>query len=70
MTTANCHHNAVVSGGKHPNDLPLLRWINILLGNLKTSFSGIIHAFNFDKYARPTWVVYASDSTVPSRCLG
>ena len=25
---------------------------NILLGNLKTSFSGTFHAFNFDKYAR------------------
>jgi hypothetical protein len=25
---------------------------NTLLGNLKTSFSGTFHAFNFDKYAR------------------
>jgi len=35
-----------------PNDLPQFRWINTLLGNLKTSFSGTFHAFNFGKYAR------------------
>jgi len=52
VTTANCHHRAVVTGGKHPDDLPQFRWINTLLGNLKTSFSGTFHAFNFDKYAR------------------
>jgi transposase-like protein len=52
VTTANCHHQAVVTGGKHPKDLPQFRWINTLLGNLKTSFSGTFHAFNFDKYAR------------------
>ena len=52
VTTANCHHQAVVAGGKHPNDLPQFRWINTLLGNVKTSFNGTFHAFNFDKYAR------------------
>ena len=52
VTTANCHHKAVIIGGKHPNELPQFRWINTLLGNLKTSFSGTFHAFNFDKYAR------------------
>jgi hypothetical protein len=52
VTTANCHHKSVVTGGKHPNDLPQFRWINTLLGNLKTSFCGTFHASNFDKYAR------------------
>jgi hypothetical protein len=42
----------VVTGGRHPNDLPQFRWINILLGNLKTSFRGTFHAFNFDKYSK------------------
>lgn len=51
-STANCHHETVVIGGKHANDLPQFRWINTLPGNLKTSFSGTLHAFNFDKYAR------------------
>ena len=34
VTTANCRYKAVVTGGKHPNDLPQFRWINTLLGNL------------------------------------
>jgi len=52
VTTAGCSHQAIVTGGKHPNELPQFRWINTLLGNLKTSLSGTFHAFNFDKYAR------------------
>jgi len=52
VTTAGCSHQAIVTGGKHPSDLPQFRWINTLLGNLKTSFNGTFHAFNFDKYAR------------------
>ena len=51
VTTANCHHKAVATGGKQPNDLALFRWINTLLGNLKTSSSGIFHAVYFEKYA-------------------
>jgi len=52
FTTAGCRHEAVVSRGKHPKDLPEIRWINILLSNLKTSISGALLAFNFDKYAK------------------
>jgi len=52
VITAGCSHEAVVTGSKHPNDLPQFRWVNTLLGNLKTSLSGTFHAFNFDKYAK------------------
>ncbi len=52
VTAANCHNKADVTGGKHPRDLPQFCWINTLLGNLKTSFSGTFHAFKFDKHAR------------------
>jgi hypothetical protein len=52
VVAAGCSHTAVVTGGRHPNDLPEFRWINILLGNLKTSFSGTFHAFNFGKYGK------------------
>jgi transposase-like protein len=52
VTTAGCSHQIVVTGGKHPKDLPAFRWINTLLSNLKSSFSGTFHAFSFDKYAR------------------
>jgi transposase-like protein len=52
VVAVGCSHTAVVTGGRHPNELPEFRWINILLGNLKTSFSGTFHAFNFAKYAK------------------
>ena len=52
VVAAGCSHTAVVTGGRHPNDLPEFRWINILLGNLKTSYSGTFHAFDFNKYAK------------------
>jgi len=51
VTTANCHHRAVVTGSKHPKDQPQYRWINTLLGNVQTSFSGTFRAFSIDKYA-------------------
>ena len=38
-------------GGRKPKDLPEFQWINPALGNLKTSLSGIYHAFAFSKYA-------------------
>ena len=28
VITAGCSHEAVVTGGKHPKDLPQLRWVN------------------------------------------
>jgi len=52
VVAAGCSNIAVVTGGRHLNDLPPFRRINILLGNLNTSFNGTFHAFNFDKYAR------------------
>jgi transposase-like protein len=59
VTTTGCSHQAIVTGGKHPNDLPQFHWINTLLGNLKTSLSGTFHAFNFDKVrqAIPRWLL-------------
>jgi ISXO2 transposase-like protein len=37
--------------GRKPKDLPELRWINTVLGNLKTSLTGSHHAFAFGKHA-------------------
>jgi hypothetical protein len=47
VVAAGCSQIAVVTGGRHPNTPPEFRWINILLGNLQTSFSGTFHAFDF-----------------------
>ncbi|WPL17630.1 Transposase [Thiorhodovibrio winogradskyi] len=51
VTDAGCLHNAIVVGGLKPKDLPEFNWINTILGNLKTSFGGAYHAFDFSKYA-------------------
>jgi transposase-like protein len=50
VITAGCEHEPMVTGGKHPKDLPEFHWINTVLSNLKTSLSGTFHAFNFEKY--------------------
>jgi len=52
VTKANSRNKAIVTGGKFPNDLPQFRWINPLLGKLKTSFSGTFNVFNLNEYAR------------------
>ena len=45
-------HAVIVAGGRKPRDLPQFRWVNTVLGNLKTSPSGAYHAFRFRKYAQ------------------
>lgn len=50
VTDAGCGHQAIVVGSRKPKDLPEFNWINTLLGNLKTSFGGAYHAFDFAKY--------------------
>ncbi len=48
---AECAHRPTVVGAQKPKDLPEFKWINTVLGNLKTSLSGSYHAFAFRKYA-------------------
>ena len=48
---AGCIHMPFVVGQLKPRDLPQFKWVNTILGNLKTSLSGAHHAFNFRKYA-------------------
>lgn len=51
VTDAGCRHYPTVMAGRKPKDVPEFKWINTLLGNLKTSLSGCYHAFDFRKYA-------------------
>lgn len=48
---AGCTHQPTIVAGRKPKDLPEFRWINTVLGNLKTSLTGSHHAFDFQKYA-------------------
>ena len=51
VTEAGCRHYPTVMAGRKPKDAPKFKWINTMLGNLKTSLSGCYHAFDFHKYA-------------------
>lgn len=51
VAEVGCSHQPVIVNGRHPNEMTEFRWINTVLSNLKTSFSGTFHALRFDKYA-------------------
>lgn len=51
VTDAGCTHLPTVMAGRKPKEVPEFKWINTVLGNLKTSLSGCYHAFDFHKYA-------------------
>lgn len=49
---AQCSHEPIVAGpGKKGAQHPSFKWVNTILGNLKTSLSGTFHAFAFKQYA-------------------
>jgi transposase-like protein len=51
VTEAGCTHRVEVVGQRKPRDLPQFKWVNTLLGNLKTMLSGAYKAFGYGKYA-------------------
>lgn len=51
VTEANCTHTANVVCTSKPRDLPQFKWVNTVLGNLKTSLAGAYHALDYAKYA-------------------
>lgn len=51
VTVADCLHIPINMNGRKPKEVPTFKWINTVLGNLKTSLSGTFHSFRFGKYA-------------------
>jgi transposase-like protein len=51
VTDAGCTHTPEVVGQRKPRDLPQFKWVNTILGNLKTLISGAHKAFGYAKYA-------------------
>ena len=45
------HERHVTGGGRQAAQKPQLRWVNTMLGNLKTALAGTDHSFNHTKYA-------------------
>jgi hypothetical protein len=52
VTEAGCIHRPRVVGALKPRDLPEFKWINTVLGNLKTMMSGAFKALKYCKYAQ------------------
>ena len=52
VTSNGCSHEPIVTGGRHPDELPEFKWVNTFLGNLKTSINGTYHALDFEKYSK------------------
>jgi transposase-like protein len=51
VADAGCRHNPVIVGELKPRDLPQFKWVNTVLGNLKTTLAGTFHSLKFSKYA-------------------
>ncbi|MFZ4791844.1 MAG: IS1595 family transposase [Candidatus Competibacteraceae bacterium] len=76
VTAAGCSHQALIIGLRKPDEVPEFRWVNTLLGNLKTSLSGAYHAFDFAKYGTRYLAAFAYRfnrrfhlDTLPTRLL-
>lgn len=52
VTEAGCIHVPTVVGSAKPRDLPNFKWVNTVLGNLKTTLAGAFHALKYRKYAQ------------------
>ena len=50
LASQSAHERIVTGGGPNSVNIPAFRWVNTLLGNLKTALSGTYHAFDFAKY--------------------
>lgn len=48
VAEVGCLHEPVIINGRHPKALPDTRWINTVISNLDTRFSGDLHALNFE----------------------
>ena len=51
VTDAGCSHMPLVVGALKPRDLPQFKWVNTVLGNLKTTLAGAFHSLKYNKYA-------------------
>jgi hypothetical protein len=76
VTAAGCGHQAIIIGPRKPNEVPEFGWVNTILGNLKTGFSGAYHAFKFAKYGTRYLAAFAYRfnrrfhlDTLPARLL-
>ena len=51
IQVAASHERHVTGSGRQSAKRPEFRWVNTMLGNLKTSLAGTYHSFDHTKYA-------------------
>ena len=51
VTAAGCTHSVEIVGKRKSRHLPQFKWVNTVLGNLKTMLSGAHKSFGYCKYA-------------------
>jgi transposase-like protein len=51
LTEVGCLHQPIVVGARKPRELPQFKWVNTILGNLKTSLHGAYHSLGWAKHA-------------------
>jgi len=59
VTAAGCIHTPRVVGALKPRDLPEFKWVNTILGNLKTTLAASFKALKFSKYAQAYLAAFA-----------
>lgn len=60
---AGCAHSYVVVGQRKPRDMPQFKWVNTVLGNLKTMISGGHKSLSLASTQASTWVPSPTAST-------
>lgn len=55
----SAHERIICGGGRAAAKHPQFKWVNTILGNLKTAIAGTYHAFKFKKYGQRYLAVYA-----------
>ena len=59
VVDAGCIHEPIVVGSRKPRDLPEFKWVNTVMGNLKTSLAGAFHALKYGKYGQRYLAAFA-----------
>ena len=59
VVDAGCIHMPMVVGALKPRDLPSFKWVNTVLGNLKTTLTGAFHSLKYGKYAEHYLAAFA-----------
>ena len=59
VVEAGCAHVLMVVDGLEPRDLPVFKWVNTVLGNLKTTLTGAYQSLKYRKYAANSLAAFA-----------